>query len=71
MTYLHVSRGKGLNIQFSRAGEMRSQRLEVCGSGKSIGGKEGWGQELTDSQGARGEKQKLGSEKKISYFLKK
>ena len=38
MTYMHVRKEKGLNIQFSKAGEMR---LGVCGSGKTKGGKEG------------------------------
>ena len=36
MTYMHVRKEKGLNIQFSKTGEMR---LGV--SGKTKGGKEG------------------------------
>lgn len=41
VTYMHVSKEKGLNMQFSKAGEMRSQRLVVCGSEKTIGDNEG------------------------------
>ena len=65
MTYTHVRKEKGLNIQFSKAGEMR---LGVCGSGKTKEVRKAEDRRR-DSHGARGEKQKLGSENKIGHWF--